>query len=702
MPRVESYSSQRERNDDFLQFAVSLPPVVDARFGRFENSTMSARDAATMYVIDVGAFERIARASSASSSSSSSSDDARSVVASAVHDCISAFVASRTKSLKEHTRGLTLFGCARTSNDVATAAREEDGGDDALDEYAGIVSASSLKPPKKKTGLDYETLVRLEQAAKDAQTRPGDCAEALAVACDALIRRYTPEDATAATRKRLAACVKDVVLITDEAACSEFPDRTQDGFASTLFEGMRAQNVRLRVGILTANEIARMRGEPGAEISSETESEQTPDFAKSLAALHEGANFLAGEDSSNESGVCGAASLLLSMQLKKVRPTAGFRGVLSFGFGAALNVAMYKLNTEAKPPALTRYSDELEADRPDATHRAELDVAFKNVNDLDGQLVPVERHIRAYRYGKQHVPVDADTESRLSMRFDKGMQVIGSVAVEEVPIWLSAGEPSVLTPQASTKTTGLTPQRVKADAKAMSAIAQALERGKLALLVRGAWSDSANAVHIGALTPRITEAGDFLLYTPLPFKEDYNEYCLPPPLPSSRIGADDARIAEALDFVRAHSIDEAYAMPWEALNPSLRECRDAFDARAGGVPVELRRKPTSFGADEKRAASFAATFALVDKVVASVGDRNVRPRIEDAPERAGKTTKPSEPAERERRMPSPSFAADGVNDDDTNNPWVDVIKREDDDDAAATQPNAQHVPSVDLNFDEME
>lgn len=648
-----------------------------------------------MYVIDVGAFERIARAPS-SSSSSSSDEDARSVVASAVHDCISSFVASRTKSLKEHTRGLTLFGCARTSNDVATAARKEDGGDDALDEYAGIVSAGSLKPPNAKTGLDYETLIKREKPA--AKETPGDCAEALAVACDALIRRYTPEDATAATRKRLAACVKDVVLITDEAACSEFPDRTHDDFASTLFEGMRAQNVRLRVGILTANEIARMRGEPGSEIASETESEHTPDFAKkSLAALLEGANFLVGDDSSNESGVCGAASLLLGMQLKKVRPTAGFRGVLSFGFGAALNVAMYKLNTEAKPPALTRYSDELEADRPDATHRAELDVAFKNVNDLDGELVPVERHIRAYRYGKQHVPVDADTESRLSMRFDKGMQVIGSVAVEEVPIWLSAGEPSVLTPQASTKTTGLTPQRVKADAKAMSAIAQALDRGKLALLVRGAWSDSANAVHIGALTPRITESGDFLLYTPLPFKEDYNEYSLPPPPPSNRVVADDARVAEAVDFVRAHSIDDACAMPWEALNPSLREYRDAFDARAVGAPLELRRKPTSFGADEKRAASFASAFALVDEIGASGGNRNIRPRIRDSPERA-ETTEPSEPVERERRMPSPSFTADAVNDD---NPWVDVIKREDD--AAATQPNAQqHIPSVDLDFDEME
>ena len=644
-----------------------------------------------MYVIDVGAFERIARASSASSSS----DDARSVVASAVHDCVSAFVANRTKSLKEHTRGLTLFGCARTSNDVASAAKEEDDGGDELDEYAGIVSAGSLKPPNAETGCDYEAFILREKPSKDAETRPGDCAEALAVACDELIRRYTPEDATAATRKRLAACVKDVVLITDAAACSEFP---RDEFASTLFEGMRAQNVRLRVGVLTMNEIARMRGEPGAEIAKETESQQTTDFIKSLDALREGANFLAGEDSSNESGVCGAASLLLGMQLKKVRPTAGFRGVLSFGFGAALNVAMYKLNTEAKPPALTKYSDELEADRPDATHRAELDVAFKNVNDLDGELVPVERHIRAYRYGKQHVPVDADTESRLSMRFDKGMQVIGSLAVEEVPIWLSAGEPSVVTPQASTKTTGLTPQRVKADAKAMSAIAQALERGKLALLVRGVWSDAANAVHIGALTPRITEAGDFLLYTPLPFKEDYNEYSLPPPPPSSRIDADDARVAEAVDFVRAHSIDDARAMPWEALNPSLREYRDAFDARAVGAPLELRRKPTSFGADEKRAASFASTFALDDKVAAG-GYRNVRPRIEDAPERA-ESTVPSEPAERERRMPSPSYATDGVN-DDTNDPWVDVIKCEHDDDEA-TQPNAQRIPSVDLDFDEME
>ena len=115
--------------------------------------------------------------------------------------------------------------------------------------------------------------------------------------------------------------------------------------------------------------------------------------------------------------------------------------------------------------------------------------------------------------------------------------------------------------------------------------------------------------------------------------------------------------------------------------------------------MELRRKPTSCGADEKRAASFASTFALDDKVAAG-GYRNVRPRIEDAPERAENTV-PSEPVERERRMPSPSYATDGVN-DDTNDPWVDVIKCEHDDDDKATQPNAQCIPIVDLDFDEME
>ena len=78
------------------------------------------------------------------------------------------------------------------------------------------------------------------------------------MACDALIRAYAPEDATAATRKRLAACVKEVVLITDGIGAKTMPRPSDDEFVSTLLAGMRAQNVRLKVGALDRGECARL------------------------------------------------------------------------------------------------------------------------------------------------------------------------------------------------------------------------------------------------------------------------------------------------------------------------------------------------------------------------------------------------------------------------------------------------------------
>jgi len=48
-----------------------------------------------------------------------------------------------------------------------------------------------------------------------------------------------------------------------------------------------------------------------------------------------------------------------------------------------------------------------------------------------------------------------------------------------------------------------------------------MDDAKLALFVRGAWTESTTTIHTGTLKPHFTEAGDFLLYTPLPFTEDY-------------------------------------------------------------------------------------------------------------------------------------------------------------------------------------
>ena len=477
-----------------------------------------------------------------------------------------------------------------------------------------------------------------------------------------------------------------MVLITDGIGAKTMPRPSDDEFASTLLAGMRAQNVRLKVGALDRGECARLRdvGTGGDDDGASTRGRGVETDAR-FDALREACEELAKDDASNDSGVEAASKTLVDLQIKRVRPTPGYRGTLSFGFNAFVNVGLYKLNTEAPPMKLNKFSEDL-ADRPDESHRALVDVAYKNVNDLDGELVPVERHVKAFRYGKQHVPIDTEMEQRLSMRFDKGLKVIGSIRLDEAPLWLAVGEPSVVLPQPSTKTTGISKDRAEADANALSALARALDDAKLALLVRGAWTESTTTIHIGALTPHFTEAGDFLLYTPLPFKEDYNEYSLPKP--RDRVESGDERLAAARSFIDAHALDEHASMPWETLNPTLAHHRDIFEARALGTrppePKEIRLARTR---GETSARAFAERFQL-DVDEAST-DRRVRARLD-----AG------DAGVEERAAPSPvASPQEGTNDRlATVDVWRDVKEEPPTDDAE----NAARSPADLELFDDME
>ena len=147
----------------------------------------------------------------------------------------------------------------------ASPARDGGGGDDdgSRDERAGTSkdTTSGLAPP-------------------------ADAAEAVAVACDEMIRKYSPDGVTAAVKKRLANARKDIILITDVAGARTITSADDDAFVSTLLEGMSAQNIRLRVGIL---DDANNAG---------------------LALLRDITRRLAGEDASNESDVTSAMDLL--------------------------------------------------------------------------------------------------------------------------------------------------------------------------------------------------------------------------------------------------------------------------------------------------------------------------------------------------------------------------------------------------------
>lgn len=595
---------------------------------------MSAKDASTVFVVDIGALDRARSEGGASGAGC----DGRNVVGELIRACVSSKVRTRTPSQREHTCGLVLFGCAATSNDVAASALAE-GGDGG--EYAGIVCARALQPPRADTGVAYESDVVSTPSDGDAV---GDVAEALAVACDSLIRRYAPEDANTATRKRLAASVKDIILMTDAAGARSMPRAEEDEFVSTLLQGMRAQNIRLKVGVLNAEELSRATS---AAVSRAFIAE-TSDSNEAFAVLRDCCACLASGDAGNESGVSGAFSLLCDLQLKRVRPTPGFRGTLSFGFNACVNVALYKLNMEVAPARLNKYSDELAA-RPDESHKTMVDVAFRNVNDVDGDLVPVERHVKAYKYGKQHIPIDAETESRLSMRFAKGMKVIGSIRLSEVPLWLTTGEPSICVAQQSSKTSGLSTERAESDARALSALARSLHDAELALLVRGAWANSTTSIHIGALTSRLTPEGDFLLFTPMPFKEDYNEYSLPHAPPKDRVEFNDPRLDAALDFVREHTLDDDVTMPWETLNPVLRQYGRLFESHAIGDHASTAECETlNFNVNVSTAKQFAECFELES---ARAVERSVRPRLEATEEQRILRASPTEPA------PSPPIAA---------------------------------------------
>ena len=404
---------------------------------------------------------------------------------------------------------------------------------------------------------------------------------------------------------------------------------------------------------------------------------------RAVRRLREACEELAKDDASNDSGVEAASKTLVDLQIKRVRPTPGYRGTLSFGFNAFVNVGLYKLNTEAPPMKLNKFSEDL-ADRPDESHRALVDVAYKNVNDLDGELVPVERHVKAFRYGKQHVPIDTEMEQRLSMRFDKGLKVIGSIRLDEAPLWLAVGEPSVVLPQPSTKTTGISKDRAEADANALSALARALDDAKLALLVRGAWTESTTTIHIGALTPHFTEAGDFLLYTPLPFKEDYNEYSLPKP--RDRVESGDERLAAARSFIDAHALDERVHAVGDS-NPTLAHHRDVFEARALGTrppePKEIRLARTR---GETYARAFAERFQLdvdeasTDSACARAWTR-VTPASKSVPRR-----RPSRHRKEARTTVSPRLT------------WRDVKEEPPTDDAE----NAARSPADLELFDDME
>ena len=137
-------------------------------------------------------------------------------------------------------------------------------------------------------------------------------------------------------------------MITDGIGAKTMPRPSDDEFVSTLRGDARA-NVRLKVGALDRGESrasSRRRRDGGATTA--------PRHAIAVWRRTRGSTRFARRAKSwrrttrRTIPASAASKTLVDLQIKRVRPTPGYRGTLSFGFNAFVNVGLYKLNTEAR------------------------------------------------------------------------------------------------------------------------------------------------------------------------------------------------------------------------------------------------------------------------------------------------------------------------------------------------------------------
>ena len=190
---------------------VVHPRIVRARRPTRRSIVMTARDAATMFVLDVGAVKRCARRETVRTNGTLERDDAcrdekdEDAFATTTMEALARTVRARAfaprcnaaRGRKKGTRRRWRCAGATRRGTTSRARRRRRA---ATGASTPAVVALGVCPPDARTGETYERDIIEARASDDV----ADVVEAVAVACDALIRAYAPEDATAATPKRLA------------------------------------------------------------------------------------------------------------------------------------------------------------------------------------------------------------------------------------------------------------------------------------------------------------------------------------------------------------------------------------------------------------------------------------------------------------------------------------------------------------------
>jgi hypothetical protein len=261
---------------------------------------------------------------------------------------------------------------------------------------------------------------------------------------------------------------------------------------------------------------------------------------------------------------------------------------------------------------------------PFASHRVNVRREYRAPSDPDNDVPPEERR-KAYRYGRDLVPLASVSEATEGYSPPKGLQLLGFLPRSAVPRhWFSRDAWCVLPdvdPGTNTAAATVGGGGSLGDAQALSALARALHRRGAVAVVRVRLSDRANQF-LGALTPLLATAEggggggpgsgaassalalpgasfssslslssnarppppDALLLNSLPYADDLREVAFRSldPRRSSRadLAPGEAQLSAAREFVERTGLGRAVLRPEDTPNPVLHRWYHALARRA--------------------------------------------------------------------------------------------------------------------------
>ena len=97
-----------------------------------------------------------------------------------------------------------------------------------------------------------------------------------------------------------------------------------------------------------------------------------------------------------------------------------------------LQVWVYKKTAQEKFPTLKKYSDQAPASDPHATREVKIDTEYKSSENPDLS-IPPEQRAKAFKYGKNYIPIGEDVLKALKFETEKGIKLVGMVKSSKIP-----------------------------------------------------------------------------------------------------------------------------------------------------------------------------------------------------------------------------------------------------------------------------